>query len=98
MTHTQTIPNLVVIDREWLIDKISLWENYWQNTDGKKEGEIFDVVEELKSVLNNSYPLSPIVEDAWGKSYERSLENTTILTCQTIDMYDYLSQPIKLVK
>jgi len=46
----------LVISREWLEEKINVWENYWHQTDGKKEGEIFDVIEELKAVRDNSYP------------------------------------------
>ena len=87
MTHTQTIPNLIVIDKEWLLNKIK---------DVNKG--LISSTEVLQYMFNNSYPLSPIVEDAWGKSYERSLENTTSLTCQTYDMNDYLLQPIKLEK
>ena len=83
----QLIPNLIVIDKEWLKTEIE-----------RTKSGIYDAHLVLKSVLSNSYPLSQIVEDAWGKSYERSLENTTSLTCQTHDIYDYLSQPIKLEK
>ncbi len=43
-THTKLPENCIIVDREWLEDKIRVWEDYWEKTDGKKEGEIFDVI------------------------------------------------------
>jgi len=76
LEHTQRPENLIVVDREWLKDKIRVWENYWHQTDGKKEGEIFDVIEELKAVRDNSYPLTPILEEAWDESKDTIIDNS----------------------
>jgi hypothetical protein len=92
-THTQLPENLIVVDREWLEDKIRVWEDYWEKTDGKKEGEIFDVIEELKAVSDNSYPLTPILEDAVHYGLNYNYEGTTDYYKQS-----YLSQLITLKK
>ena len=103
-TKQQTIPNLIVIDKEWAnsgLESVNIIVANYEDNKLFKDSEYwrYKGMQSLcKSILSNSYPLSPIVEDAWGKSYERSLENTTSLTCQTNDMYEYLSQPIKLKK
>jgi hypothetical protein len=90
MTHTQTIPNLIVIDKEWLLNKIK---------DVNKG--LISSTEVLQYMFNNSYPLSPIVEDAWDKGvlngyYIRHSQHQG--TSQLYAKQIFLSQPIKLVK
>ena len=79
----QLIPNLIVIDKEWLETEIERTKN-----------GIYDAHLVLKSVLNDSYPLSPIMEDAAKecRSFEGLLMDLKEFNKQ------YLSQPIKLVK
>jgi len=86
-THNQLPENLIVVDREWLENEIE-----------RTKSGIYDAHLVLKSIRDKSYPLTPILEDAWSKSYQRSLENTTSTTCQQHDLEEYSSQPITLKK
>ena len=105
MTHTQTIPNLIVIDKEWLIDKIKGYDRVVDaNTSSQFTEQLKAFRNELQSVINNSYPLSPIVEDAWGKGklsqwnhYDENNKGKMIDKLE-FDKQNYLSQQIKLVK
>ena len=95
MTHTQTIPNIIVIDKEWLLDKIKGYDRVIDaNTPSQFTEQLKALRNELQSVINNSYPLSPIVEDAYREgSTDRILEDVV-----EFNLEQYLSQPIKLEK
>ena len=113
-TKQQTIPNLIVIDKEWVnagFESVNIIVANYEDNNLLKDSEYYKykgMQFAYKSVLNNSYPLSPIVEGAWEKanaSYAFNIKlegncNITTLTINTDAIKEnkqsYLSQPIKL--
>ena len=86
MTHTQTIPNLIVIDKDWLLNEIK-----------KVNQGLISSTEVLQYMFTNSYPLSPIVEDAWLQGKKNNVMWANDKEYEVLKQ-NYLSQPIKLEK
>jgi len=100
--HTQLSENLIVVDMDWLeigVESVNTIVSNYEDNKLLKDSEYYkykgmQIV--FNTVKSNSFPLTPILEDAWSKSYQRSLENTTSTTCQQHDLEEYSSQPITL--
>jgi hypothetical protein len=60
---TQTIPNLIVIDKEWVENEIKKLIDEHNSTDDDEKSYCITKINLLQFVLNNSSPLSPIIED-----------------------------------
>jgi len=95
-THTQLPENCIVIDREWLEAKIKGYERVIEgNLPSPFISQIKTIRNELSSVLNNSYPLTPILEEYWKDGWELKDANTDN---GKYFLKDYLQQPITLKK
>ena len=88
VTHTQLPDNLIVVDKEWLKEKCK-----------DVNGGATTATIVLQDLLTggNSYPLNPILEDAWNKSIDSALINWDIES-RDKDKQSYLSQPLTLKK
>lgn len=76
MTHTQTIPNLIVIDKDWLDKEIQkLVDEHNSTNDDDEKSYCITKITLLQFIVTNSYPLSSIVEDAWNKAVSIATKN-----------------------
>jgi hypothetical protein len=98
-THTQLPENLIVVDRVKLEAKISEYLEKLKSSDTSKEwkSKYEAKLVEYHAIICNSFPLTPILEDAWEKSIDSALINWDI-ECREKDKQSYLSQPITLKK
>jgi len=101
-THNQLPENCIVVNAKWLEQKLNKINkqllSMYHNKTTIRYKELILQKKCYEAVKSNSFPLTPILEDYWSKSYQRSLENTTSTTCQQHDLEEYLSQPITLKK
>jgi hypothetical protein len=89
-THTQLPENLLVVDKEWLEKEIE-----------KINGGATTATIVLQDLLTsgNSYPLTPILEDAWenGSNYDFRFKMSQDKHASfSYAKQSFLSQPIKL--
>ena len=92
----QTIPNLIVIDKDWLekeIKKLSTEHN--STIDDDEKSHCITKIIMLNFIVNNSYPLSPIVEDAWLQGKKNNVMWANDKEYEVLKQ-NYLSHPIKL--
>ena len=112
MTHTQTIPNLIVIDKDWLDKEIETLKKKRDNTVPFLINKQFDKFKQdnidtinwcgaklscLELILAESSPLKPIVEDAWLQGKKNNVMWANDKEYEVLKQ-NYLSQPIKLEK
>ena len=82
MPHTQLPENLIVVDREWLENEIE-----------RTKSGIYDAHLVLKSIWDKSYPLTPILMDAFidGNIVRKDIDVNKALA-------EYILLPITLKK
>jgi len=90
-THPQLPENLIVVDKGWLEKQIEMYTP----TDVLDYNPL--ISETYQDVLSNSFPLTPILEEAWSKSIDASLVHFDIAN-REVSKQSYLSQPITLKK
>ena len=97
-TKQQTIPNLIVIDKDWLEKEIQkLVDEYNSTNDDDQKIYCIAKITSLNFIVNNSYPLGPIVEDAWLQGKKNNVMWANDKEYEVLKQ-NYLSQPIKLEK
>jgi hypothetical protein len=97
----QTIPNLIVIDKEWVENEIKKLVDTHNSTDDDDEKSYYITkIIMLKFVINNSTPLSAIIENLMKgitdsvkcHTYSKEVDYDEVYR----DKQAYLSQPITL--
>lgn len=112
---TQTPDKLLVIDSYLLNEaykNVSIIVANYEDNKLLKDREYYKykgMQSAYKSIIKHSYPLTPMLEDAWGQGAS-SMHNITYISCGIVPHISYnnsslvgakqtfLSQPIKLEK
>jgi hypothetical protein len=78
----QLLPSQIgCIDLEWLIGEIE-----------KVNNGLISSTEVLQYLLNNTFPLTPLLKDAWEKGFPDAM----LTDCQHLE--NYINTPIKISK
>jgi hypothetical protein len=103
--HTQLPENCIVVDKEMLEEEMKKLVDKHNATDDEEEKSyLLTKYSLLQSVIDNSYPLTPIRKDAWESSsmfnsyLHKPITEEKWVGVIPKDRHEYLSQPITLKK